>query len=133
MKNINGQGNEITIILPHKKIDCISSHHEQFNQIIKMNITSTIITASDGTPLSLYDVCRFLSKQQWKHILKQLKQEGIHIERIEAYEYPEVRDIKHLFIRFEKEKEDTPFYLLSPEIFSKLTNAIIQEYSSNIK
>ena len=95
-----------------------------------MNITSTIITASDGTPLSLYDVCRFLSKQQWKHILKQLKQEGIHIERIEAYEYPEVRDIKHLFIRFEKEKEDTPFYLLSPEIFSKLTNAIIQEYSS---
>ena len=66
-------------------------------------------------------------------ILKQLKQEGIHIERIEAYEYPEVRDIKHLFIRFEKEKEDTPFYLLSPEIFSKLTNAIIQEYSSNIK
>ena len=30
-------------------------------------------------------------------------------------------------------KEDTPFYLLSPEIFSKLTNAIIQEYSSNIK
>ena len=90
-------------------------------------------SASDGTPLSLYDVCRFLSKQQWKHILKQLKQEGIHIERIEAYEYPEVRDIKHLFIRFEKEKEDTPFYLLSPEIFSKLTNAIIQEYSSNIK
>ena len=98
-----------------------------------MNITSTIITASDRTPLSLYDVCRFLSKQQWKHILKQLKQEGIHIERIEAYEYPEVQDIKHLFIRFEKEKEDTPFYLLSPEIFSKLTNAIIQEYSSNIK
>ena len=32
MKNINGQGNEITIILPHKKIDCISSHHEEFNQ-----------------------------------------------------------------------------------------------------
>ena len=32
MKNINGQGNEITIILPHKKIDCISSHHEQFNR-----------------------------------------------------------------------------------------------------
>ena len=97
-----------------------------------MNITSTIITASDGTPLSLYDVCRFLSKQQWRHILKLLEQEGIHIERIEAYEYPEARDIKHLFIRFKKEKEDTPFYLLSPEIFSKLTNTIIQEYSSNI-
>ena len=94
---------------------------------------STIITASDGTPLSLYDVCRFLSKQQWRHILKLLEQEGIHIERIEAYEYPEARDIKHLFIRFKKEKEDTPFYLLSPEIFSKLTNTIIQEYSSNIK
>lgn len=83
--------------------------------------------------LSLYDVCRFLSKQQWRHILKLLEQEGIHIERIEAYEYPEARDIKHLFIRFKKEKEDTPFYLLSPEIFSKLTNTIIQEYSSNIK
>ena len=94
---------------------------------------SAIITASDGTPLSLYDVCRFLSKQQWRHILKLLEQEGIHIERIEAYEYPEARDIKHLFICFKKEKEDTPFYLLSPEIFSKLTNTIIQEYSSNIK
>ena len=75
----------------------------------------------------------FLSKQQWRHILKLLEQEGIHIERIEAYEYPEARDIKHLFICFKKEKEDTPFYLLSPEIFSKLTNTIIQEYSSNIK
>ena len=95
--------------------------------------SATIITASDGTPLSLYDVCRFLSKQQWRHILKLLEQEGIHIERIEAYEYPEARDIKHLFICFKKEKEDTPFYLLSPEIFSKLTNTIIQEYSSNIK
>ena len=29
MKNINGQGNEITIILPHKKIDCISSQTGQ--------------------------------------------------------------------------------------------------------
>ena len=65
--------------------------------------------------------------------IKTIETRRIHIERIEAYEYPEVRDIKHLFIRFEKEKEDTPFYLLSPEIFSKLTNAIIQEYSSNIK
>ena len=46
MKNINGQGNEITIILPHKKIDCISSHHEQFNQIIHQShiiITETTI------------------------------------------------------------------------------------------
>jgi hypothetical protein len=41
MKNINGQGNEITIILPHKKIDCISSHHEQFNQIIHQSHTNT--------------------------------------------------------------------------------------------
>ena len=32
MKNINGQGNEITIILPHKKIDCISSRQ---NQLLK--------------------------------------------------------------------------------------------------
>ena len=27
MKNINGQGNEITIILPHKKIDCIGNNN----------------------------------------------------------------------------------------------------------
>ena len=47
MKNINGQGNEITIILPHKKIDCISSHHEQFNQIIHQShiiITQAVFT-----------------------------------------------------------------------------------------
>ena len=73
-----------------------------------MNITSTIITASDGTPLSLYDVCRFLSKQQWKHILKQLKQEGIHIERIEAYEYPgSSRHQTSIYTLLKK--EDTPF------------------------
>ena len=70
--------------------------------------------------VSYTHLCRFLSKQQWRHILKLLEQEGIHIERIEAYEYPEARDIKHLFIRFKKEKEDTPFYLLSPEIFLSL-------------
>ena len=46
MKNINGQGNEITIILPHKKIDCISSHHEQFNQIIHQS--HIIITGNNN-------------------------------------------------------------------------------------
>lgn len=81
-----------------------------------MNITSTIITASDGTPLSLYDVCRFLSKQQWRHILKLLEQEGIHIERIEAYEYPEARDIKHLFIRFKKKKKTLLLFTISRNI-----------------
>ena len=74
-----------------------------------MNITSTIITASDGTPLSLYDVCRFLSKQQWKHVLKLLEQEGIHIERIEAYEYPEARDIKHLLYALKRKKKTLLF------------------------
>ena len=64
-----------------------------------MNITSTIITASDGTPLSLYDVCRFLSKQQWKHILKQLKQERIHIERIEAYELIVLSQVVPILVR----------------------------------
>ncbi len=46
MKNINGQGNEITIILPHIKIDCVSSHHEQFNQII--NRSNIIITGNNN-------------------------------------------------------------------------------------
>lgn len=46
MKNINGQGNEITIILPHDKIDCVSSHHEQFNQII--NRSNIIITGNNN-------------------------------------------------------------------------------------
>lgn len=75
-----------------------------------MNITSTIITASDGTPLSLYDVCRFLSKQQWKHILKQLKQEGIHIERIEAYEYPEF-ETSNIYLYALKKKKKTLLFI----------------------
>lgn len=98
-----------------------------------MNITSAIITTSDGKILSLYDVCRLLSRQQWKRIFEQLERAGVNIERIEAYEYPEARGIKHLFIRFKGEKEDTPFYLLSTEIFSKLANTIIEEYSLKIK
>ena len=81
-----------------------------------MNITSTIITASDGTPLSLYDVCRFLSKQQWKHILKQLKQEGIHIERIEAYEYPEVRDTNIYLYALKKKKRHSFLFTVSGNI-----------------
>ena len=42
MKNINGQGNEITIILPHKKIDCIiigktkCERHKKRNAIIRV-------------------------------------------------------------------------------------------------
>lgn len=51
MKNINGQGNEITIILPHKKIDCISSHHEQFNQIIHQ---SYIIITGNNNHVSMH-------------------------------------------------------------------------------
>ena len=51
MKNINGQGNEITIILPHKKIDCISSHHEQFNQIIHQ---SHIIITGNNNHVSMH-------------------------------------------------------------------------------
>lgn len=42
MGHINGQNNEITIILPHEKIDCISSCHEKFNQVINQsNMTIT--------------------------------------------------------------------------------------------
>ena len=51
MKNINGQGNEITIILPHKKIDCISSHHEQFNHIIHQ---SHIIITGNNNHVSMH-------------------------------------------------------------------------------
>ncbi len=51
MKNIDGQGNEITIILPHKKIDCISSHHEQFNQIIHQ---SHIIITGNNNHVSMH-------------------------------------------------------------------------------
>lgn len=46
MKNINGQGNEITIIYHMTKIDCASSHHEQFNQII--NRSNIIITGNNN-------------------------------------------------------------------------------------
>lgn len=46
MKNINGQGNEITIIYHMIKIDCVSSHHEQFNQII--NRSNIIITGNNN-------------------------------------------------------------------------------------
>lgn len=51
MKNINGQGNEITIILPHREIDCISSHHEQFNQIIHQ---SHIIITGNNNHVSMH-------------------------------------------------------------------------------
>lgn len=103
------------------------------HQTIKMNITSTIITTADGKSLSLYDICRLLSKRQWKHVLEQLQEEEINIERIEAYEYSEARGIKHLFIRFKGAKEDTPFYLLSEKIFSKMAECIVEEFRTGSK
>lgn len=40
MKHINGQNNEFTLILPHTRINCISSQNEKFNKIIDhANIT----------------------------------------------------------------------------------------------
>ena len=96
-----------------------------------MNITSTIVTTTDGHSLSLYDICRQLSKRQRKQVLERLRQKGIDIEKIEAYEYPEVREIKHLFIRFKGAAEDTPYFLLSEEIFTTIADCIAEEYSSS--
>lgn len=40
MEHINGQNNEITLIFPHNRIDCIASQNERFNKIINQaNIT----------------------------------------------------------------------------------------------
>lgn len=94
-----------------------------------MNITSTITTSSEGEPLSLYDICRRLSKWQWKHIIERLQEEGMDIERIEAYEYPEAREIKHLFIHFKGTAEEIPYFLLPTETFKKITSCIIEEIS----
>lgn len=98
-----------------------------------MNLTSTIITSPEGKSLSLYNICQLLSKRQWKHVLEQLEKKGMNIEKIEAFEYPEARAIKHLFIRFKGANDDTPFYLLSQEDFSRLAESIIEEYSLSIK
>ena len=42
MEHINGKDNEITLIFPHDRIDCISSGNEKFNRIInRANISVT--------------------------------------------------------------------------------------------
>lgn len=42
MERINGQGNEITLIFPEGRLDCISSGSERFNRIINQaNISVT--------------------------------------------------------------------------------------------
>lgn len=51
------------------------------------------------------------------------------IERIEAYEYPEAREIKHLFIHFKGTAEEIPYFLLPTETFKKITACIIEEIS----
>lgn len=96
-----------------------------------MNITSTIVTTADGHALSLYDICRQLSRRQRKHVTERLRQKGIEIEKIEPYEYPEARDIKHLFIRFKGAAGDTPYFLLPEEIFTTIADCIAEEYSSS--
>ena len=94
-----------------------------------MNITSTIITSPKGEVLSLYDICCRLSTQQWKHIIERLQEEGINVKKIEAYEYPEAKEIKHLFIHFKETAEEIPYFLLPTETFKKITACIIEEFS----
>lgn len=42
MERIKGQNNEVTLIFPHEKIDCITSKNERFNRILNQaNVTIT--------------------------------------------------------------------------------------------
>lgn len=51
MEHVNGQNNEITLIFPHNRIDCMASQNERFNRIINQ---ATITIIGNNNHISMY-------------------------------------------------------------------------------
>ena len=72
---------------------------------------------------TIYTKYKQLLKKQRQHPLAALQPQGINIVKIEAYEYSDAPDIKHLFFYFaEDSRKDIPYFMLDSEVREKLCN-----------
>ena len=76
---------------------------------------------------TIYNHYKQLTKKQRLQLLAVLQQQGISIERIEAYEYSDAPGIKHLFFYFHGCREAVPYFLLDEKIWAQVQVAIMQQ------
>ena len=74
---------------------------------------------------TIYTKYKLLTKKQRQQLLAALQSQGINIVKIEAYEYSDAPDIKHLFFYFaEDSKKAIPYFMLDSEVWEKILQAI---------
>ena len=76
----------------------------------------------------IYAHYKSLTKKQQREIIDTLQSQGINIVKIEAYEYADAPDIKHLFFYFaEDRKKAVPYFMLDSEVWGKIQLSIMKE------
>ena len=74
----------------------------------------------------IYAHYKSLTKKQQREIIDTLQSQGIDIVKIEAYEYADAPDIKHLFFYFaEDSKKAIPYFMLDSDIWEQIQLYII--------
>lgn len=74
----------------------------------------------------IYDLYKKLTAAQRKQLLLALCRKGMNVSRIEPYEYPEAKGIKHLFFYFENKKDAVPYFLLEETELELFKNVIME-------
>ena len=70
---------------------------------------------------TIYTKYKQLTKKQRQQLLAALQSQGIDILKIEAYEYADAPDIKHLFFYFAEDcRKAIPYFMLDSEVWEKI-------------
>lgn len=76
---------------------------------------------------TIYTKYKQLTKKQRQQLLAALQSQSINIVKIEAYEYADAPDIKHLFFYFAGDsKKAIPYFMLDSDIWEQIQLYIIQ-------
>ena len=75
----------------------------------------------------IYAHYKSLTKKQRSEVLASLQSQGINIIRIEAYEYHDAPNIKHLFFYFEEDRNKAvPYFMLDKDVWEQIQLSIMK-------
>lgn len=76
----------------------------------------------------VYNAYIGLNAKQRKYLICQLNLLGIPVTKIEAYTYPEIPGIKHLFFYLKDNKQPVPYFLLEEEQLDEIQNLLLNDH-----
>lgn len=76
--------------------------------------------------LTIYTHYKRLTKKQRQYLLATLQSQGINVMKIEAYEYSDAPDIKHMFFYFSDSQEPIPYFMLDEKVWEQIQTLIMQ-------